>query len=116
MRSQTTFTCMARYIGITVLLSCLPACDSFTPVATIADRSTFVPRLQQQQQRPQSSLFMAATGEEKAAPLISGADLEVLLADLDTPLVIDAYATWCVSCLDGMACYFIFMHCYIVAF
>jgi hypothetical protein len=37
---------------------------------------------------------MAATGEEKAAPLITGADLEVLLADLDTPLVIDAYATW----------------------
>jgi hypothetical protein len=44
---------------------------------------------------------MAATGEEKAAPLITGADLEVLLADLDTPLVIDAYATWCVFvCVD----------------
>ena len=41
-----------------------------------------------------SSLHMATTGEEKAAPLISGADLEVMLADLDQPLVIDAYATW----------------------
>jgi hypothetical protein len=39
-------------------------------------------------------LRMATTGEEKAAQLISGADLEVMLADLETPLVVDAYATW----------------------
>jgi hypothetical protein len=39
-------------------------------------------------------LHMATTGEEKAAQLISGADLEVMLADLETPLVVDAYATW----------------------
>ena len=44
--------------------------------------------------RPSSVLHMAATGEDKAAQLISGADLEVMLADLQTPLVVDAYATW----------------------
>lgn len=32
--------------------------------------------------------------EEKAAPLVSGADLEMMLTELDQPLVIDAYATW----------------------
>ena len=38
--------------------------------------------------------------EEKAAPLISGADLEVMLTEWDTPLVVDAYATWyALSCV-----------------
>ena len=36
----------------------------------------------------------AADDEEKAAPLISGADLEMMLQDLEQPLVVDAYATW----------------------
>jgi hypothetical protein len=43
---------------------------------------------------PATLLRMATTGEEKAAQLVSGADLEVMLADLDSPLVVDAYATW----------------------
>lgn len=42
-----------------------------------------------------STVRLAAT-EEKAAPLVSGADLEVMLTEWDQPLVVDAYATWCV--------------------
>lgn len=37
---------------------------------------------------------MAEDDEPKAAPLVSGAELEVMLTEWDTPLVVDAYATW----------------------
>ena len=86
-----------------ILLSSLQNCHAFIPIGgnIVVDQSKYVAARQllfiqsnQRQQQPQMVLHMAATGEEKAAPLISGADLEVMLADLDTPLVIDAYATW----------------------
>jgi hypothetical protein len=32
--------------------------------------------------------------EEKAAPLVSGEQLEIMLTEWDQPLVVDAYATW----------------------
>lgn len=38
-------------------------------------------------------LFMGDE-EPKAAPLVSGSDLELMLTEWDEPLVIDAYATW----------------------
>ena len=47
-----------------------------------------------------SALFMAE-GEVKAAPQVSGEELEVMLQDWDQPLVIDAYATWYVSWGDA---------------
>lgn len=31
---------------------------------------------------------------EKAAPMVTGAELEAMLQEWDTPLVVDAYATW----------------------
>jgi hypothetical protein len=46
---------------------------------------------------PAILLRTATTGEENTAQLVSGADLEVMLADLDSPLVVDAYATWYAS-------------------
>jgi hypothetical protein len=43
--------------------------------------------------RSSSKLYMA---EEvvKAAPLVSGEDLEMMMTEWDLPLVVDAYATW----------------------
>ena len=32
--------------------------------------------------------------EGKSAPLVSGEELEMLLTEMEQPLVIDAYATW----------------------
>lgn len=46
------------------------------------------------------SLPMAADGEAeassetKAAPLVTGEQLEIMLTEWDEPLVVDAYATW----------------------
>ena len=37
--------------------------------------------------------------EGKAASLVSGEELEKMLTEWDTPLVVDAYATWCGPCL-----------------
>jgi hypothetical protein len=44
--------------------------------------------------RHRSVSFALAATEEKAARLVSGAELEVMLTEWDTPLVVDAYATW----------------------
>ena len=41
-----------------------------------------------------SSVSLFASSETKAAPIVSGEELEKLLTDLDQPLVVDAYATW----------------------
>ncbi|GKZ00694.1 hypothetical protein MPSEU_001021500 [Mayamaea pseudoterrestris] len=45
--------------------------------------------------------FFAASSSEdtKAAPLVSGEELEVMLQEWELPLVVDAYATWCGPCL-----------------
>jgi len=32
--------------------------------------------------------------DEKAAKLVTGEELEMMLQEWDTPLVVDAYATW----------------------
>eukprot|EP00562_Extubocellulus_spinifer_P028935 CAMPEP_0178656428 /NCGR_PEP_ID=MMETSP0698-20121128/24806_1 /TAXON_ID=265572 /ORGANISM="Extubocellulus spinifer, Strain CCMP396" /LENGTH=144 /DNA_ID=CAMNT_0020298457 /DNA_START=142 /DNA_END=576 /DNA_ORIENTATION=+ len=37
--------------------------------------------------------------ETKAAPLVTGEQLEIMLTEWDEPLVVDAYATWCGPCL-----------------
>lgn len=42
------------------------------------------------------STHLFAEGEAVAGPLVSGEELEVILTDLEKPLVIDAYATWSV--------------------
>ena len=46
--------------------------------------------------RRPSAFRMAAEddNEEKAAPMVTGEELEKMLTEWDTPLVVDAYATW----------------------
>jgi hypothetical protein len=39
-----------------------------------------------------SALFM--TDDVKAAPMVTGEELEMMLTEWDLPLVVDAYATW----------------------
>ena len=36
--------------------------------------------------------------EEKAGPMVSGEELEIMLTEWDEPLIVDAYATWCGPC------------------
>jgi hypothetical protein len=38
-------------------------------------------------------LFAGETAD-KAAPMVTGAELEIMLTEWNEPLVIDAYATW----------------------
>lgn len=59
---------------LTTLLSCSSA---FAPAGDSSRAST--------------NLHMAE--ETKAAPLVSGEDLEIMLTEWDQPLVVDAYAT-----------------------
>ena len=46
--------------------------------------------------RPAASHLFAAdeTAEGKAVKQVTGEELERMMADWDTPLVVDAYATW----------------------
>ncbi len=43
-----------------------------------------------------SSLFAT---EEKVAKEVNGEELELMLTEWETPLIVDAYATWCGPCL-----------------
>lgn len=61
-------------------------------LALSAVTSAFVPFTRPAGFRQAAPLF--AEGEDKAGPLVSGEELEVLLQGLTQPLVIDAYATW----------------------
>jgi hypothetical protein len=44
-----------------------------------------------------TALFM--TDEVKAAQIVTGGELELMLTEWDLPLVVDAYATWYVALL-----------------
>jgi hypothetical protein len=51
------------------------------------------------EQNGRCSLRMVAEDTENFAPVVSGEELELALADMDQPLVVDAYATWYVTTL-----------------
>lgn len=62
---------------ILLLLSFISIASAFVPLSAS-------PRV--------SKLF--AEEDEKAGPLVSGEELEMMLTEWDQPLVVDAYATW----------------------
>lgn len=61
-------------------LSCAITANAFVPVP-VPSRQTW-------------GLNMAEDSEAKEAKLVSGEELELMLTEWDTPLVVDAYATW----------------------
>jgi len=81
---------MMKTVSLSMLVSTMaflvPSSDAFTPA------TPFV-------RPPLSSTRLFAEGEEKAAPMVTGAELEIMLTEWDQPLVVDAYATWCGPCV-----------------
>jgi hypothetical protein len=83
-----------------------PAVSTLLPQSSLSSsRQQAARQQQQQQQRPQQQqqrhglvALSASTDEEKetekAAPVISGEELEMMMQDWELPLVVDAYATW----------------------
>lgn len=70
------------------------ATEAFSPSSTLVSRSAFISR-----SGGGGSAVVMRASEEKAAPLVTGEELELMLTEWEEPLVIDAYATWCGPCL-----------------
>jgi hypothetical protein len=57
----------------------------------------FLARQQQQHKQQHAVVALSASTDEdteKAAPVITGEELEMMMQDWELPLVVDAYATW----------------------
>ena len=54
--------------------------------------NAFIPFMVSRTKSP--TVLFASESAALAAPSITGAELEVMMSEWDTPLVIDAYATW----------------------
>lgn len=70
-----------RMINFTFFLAILVASNAFVPHLAFTKSST--------------ALFSSESAVE--APSITGEELEVMMSEWDTPLIVDAYATWFVS-------------------
>ena len=80
----------AIYFLVSIAVIVISSSNAFTVMPTTAT------------QRTTSKLFMADGEEVKSAPMVNGEQLEMMLTEWDTPLVIDAYATWYVSCASQL--------------
>lgn len=63
---------------------------------TMVTTNAFSPVIVSQNSRLSSKLF----ADVKAAPVVTGEELELMLTEWDQPLVVDAYATWCGPCVQ----------------
>ena len=85
-------------------LAAVSTAKAFSPVVSPSSSASLsIPahRIHQLPSTSTTALHETADGgdtdakqEVKAAPLVSGAELEVVLTEWDEPLVVDAYATW----------------------
>lgn len=80
-------------------LAAVPTSTAFSPA--VPSLASPAHRIHQLPSDSATAIQEAADGgdtdakqEVKAAPLVSGAELEVMLTEWDEPLVVDAYATW----------------------
>jgi thiol:disulfide interchange protein len=69
-----------RLIKLTFFLTTLVASNAFVPHFAFT--------------KPQTARFSSESAVE--APSITAEELEVMMSEWDTPLIVDAYATWCV--------------------
>lgn len=75
----------------TLLVALILLCESVISASFLIQPSSY-------RQATVTRRFLAAD-DAKAAPLVSGEELELMLQEWDLPLVVDAYATWCGPCL-----------------
>lgn len=91
---------LAAQFGVTeAFLQSSPTAAAFLPQSTLSRQTA---RQQQQRQQHHAIITLSASTDEeteKAAPVISGEELEMMMQDWETPLVVDAYATWYVFLL-----------------
>lgn len=82
-------TFLDKLIGFILLISSLEGLQAFThpSLAPKLNSITFV-------QPARHAMSLNASADDKAAKEVTGEELELMLTEWDTPLLVDAYATW----------------------
>ena len=73
-------------LSVLVLLAATMACQAFVSQLSSVHHRQFTRRMADDDDEEKN--------EVKAAPMVTGEELEKMLTEWDTPLVVDAYATW----------------------
>jgi hypothetical protein len=77
---------------------------TLTSAFTTPCQSTIYTNHQRTATTTTTTTSLCMTDEVKAAPMVTGEELELMLTEWDLPLVVDAYATWCVKRWKTFAC------------